>query len=150
MVWDVSSSSSRDASEEEEESIPQGRLYNDTFEEDLSSKYSTSFESAQSDAIKRKNRKSGGNAQHQYVVEGEMLSAESEEGSISYQSSYSHSTVDGRTNGSLSCQTSYTDKDGSASDSESQSLYTSEGSYDSISPSSTRSTLFGRKGIPLM
>lgn len=145
MVWDVSSEE-----EEEDEIVHQGRLYNDTFEDELSSKYSTSFESANAAAIKRGSRKSGQLTKKQQFV-GKSSSGESE-GSISYQSSYTRSTAGGQTDASLSCQTSYTDgrTDGSSSDNESQSFYTTDGSYDSISPSSTRSSLIGRNELPLM
>lgn len=150
MVWDVSS----EEEEEEEESIPQGRLYNDTFEDELSSKYSTSFESAQSAAIKQNRRKSVELIQkQQYVIVGKSSSIENE-ASLSYESSYyTRSTAGERTDGSLSYQTSFTDgrTDGSLSDTESQSFYTTDGSYDdTLSASSTVSSLMGRKGIPLM
>jgi hypothetical protein len=142
MVWDVSS--------EEDESVHQGRLYNDTFEDELSSKYSTSFESAKAAVIKRERRKSAQPIKKQQYI-GKSSSADSEE-SKSYQSSYTRSTAGGQTDASLSCQTSYTDgkTDGSSSDSESQSFYTTDGSYDSISPSSTRSSFICQKELPLM
>lgn len=147
MVWDISSEE-----EEEEESILQSRLYNDTFEDELSSKYSTSFESAQGAANRHIKRRNGKSTQgRQYVIEGKSSYTESE-ASLSHESSYTRSTAGGRTYGSISCQTSNTDgrTDGSSSDSESQSLHSTDGSYDSISPTSTRSTFIGRKGLPLM
>jgi len=140
MVWDISSD------EEEEESVTQGRLYNDTFEDDLSSKYSTSFESNHTEVRDSRMGQHTIHEEEQYEIE-EKSSIESE-GSISCQTSYSRSTG---VSGVLSYQTTYTERstesDGSSYDSESQSYYTTDGSYDSLSPSSSK---FGRKGFPLM
>ena len=140
MVWDVSSNSSHDASEEA--SFTQVRLYNDTFDDELSSKYTSSFESCGEDSIKRNNRrKRDAPFKQSYVTEQKTACVESE-GSVSYQSSSSHDTGTSYTSGRTV---------GSSFDTESQSLYTSaDGSYDSLSPSSTKSSVFGKRGIPLM
>lgn len=139
MVWDISSNPSHDASEEE--SFAQGRLYNDTFDDELSSKYTSSFESVRVDGAKRNPQRGDASFEQSYLTEKKASFAEGE-GSISYQSSCSHDTGTSYTTGR---------SDSSSFDAESQSLYTStDGSYDSLSPSSTKSSVFGTKGIPLM
>ena len=130
MVWDISS--------DEEESVTQGRLYNDTFEDDLSSEYSTSFESIHTEVQEPRRDQQTIQEEKQYEIE-EKSSIESE-GSISCQTSYSRSTG---VSGALSYRTTYT----SSYDSESQSYYTTDESYDSLSPSSSK---IGRKNFPLM
>lgn len=139
MVWDISS--------DEEESATQGRLYNDTFEDDLSSEYSTSFESIHTEVQEPRRDQQTIQEEKQYDIV-EKSSIESE-GSISCQTSYSRSTG---VSGVLSYRSTYTERstesDGSSYDSESQSYYTTDESYDSLSPSS--SSRIGRKNFPLM
>ena len=131
MVWDVSSSSSQ------EESFPEGRLYNDTFDYSscrgeersvLSSNYSASFETEAENLKEKTNSKTQSMQQYSSSFDSEDSAA--------YQTSYSGST-DEKT-------------DESTSDIEYQSSYTSTDGYDTISYVSSSTTMLGKEGIPLL
>ncbi|KAL3804494.1 hypothetical protein HJC23_002533 [Cyclotella cryptica] len=131
IVWDVSSSSSQ------EESIPGGRIYNDTFDDsschdeersDLGSTYSSSFET---DAENVKDKRMGKKqSMPQY-----SSSFDSDDSDV-HQTTYS-GTADEKT-------------EGGTSGIEYQSSYTSTDGYDTISYVSSSTTLLGKEGFPLL